>query len=64
MINSDKIRDPKKNLYKSLTYKGLQFYSVDPLGLEPRTTGPKPAVLPITPWVNHAKKRRKFITKK
>ena len=25
---------------------------VDPLGLEPRTTGPKPAVLPITPWVN------------
>ena len=26
-------------------------YLVDPLGLEPRTTVPKTAVLPITPWV-------------
>jgi hypothetical protein len=28
-----------------------EFSFVDPLGLEPRMTEPKSAVLPITPWV-------------
>ena len=41
----EKIRSP----HKRDTYEGL---FVDPLGLEPRMAGPKPAVLPITPWVN------------
>ncbi len=30
----------------------IKAFFVDPLGLEPRMAGPKPAVLPITPWVN------------
>jgi hypothetical protein len=33
-------------------YRGdTKAFFVDPLGLEPRMTEPKSAVLPITPWV-------------
>ena len=32
-------------------YQTFMYFLVDPLGLEPRTTEPKSAVLPITPWV-------------
>ncbi len=30
----------------------MGLFCVDPLGLEPRITEPKSAVLPITPWVS------------
>lgn len=41
-----------------MTYRHLIFLFVDPLGLEPRITEPKSAVLPITPWVNVQKRRK------
>lgn len=40
-----------KDFHKLLNINANFSNFVDPLGLEPRMAGPKPAVLPITPWV-------------
>src|SRR5690554_5310832 len=47
----------RKSPCKSMIHKSFNMFLVDPLGLEPRMTEPKSAVLPITPWVNHTPKR-------
>src|SRR5690606_6623330 len=47
----------RKSPCKYFIYRDSCFSEVDPLGLEPRMTEPKSAVLPITPWVNHIPKR-------
>ncbi len=49
---------------KALNEKGPEHsepYLVDPRGLEPLTAGPKPAVLPITPWVNRVMWLQKYM---
>ena len=48
-LNFNELNEIKKDSPESNSKKS---FLVDPLGLEPRMAGPKPAVLPITPWVN------------